>query len=63
MKEAFQHARRFAAVCGILALLGLAGCQRAAVDAAASVSLDTTTQALMQFVEDFARQALAAYLF
>jgi len=63
MKEGYQHARRFAVMCSMIALLGLAGCQQAAAQADPSASLDTTTQALMQFVGDFARQALAAYLF
>lgn len=58
----YQHARRFAVMCGVIASLGLAGCQQAAGQTDPSVSLDSATQALMQFVGDFARQALAAYL-
>ena len=59
MKKDYQHARRFAAMCSIIVLLGLTGCQQVATQAD---PLDTTTQALMQFVGDFARQAFAAYL-
>jgi hypothetical protein len=63
MKEAYQHARRLAVMCSVIALLGLASCQQAAAQADPTASLDSSTQALLQFVEDFARQALAAYLF
>ena len=58
----YQHARRFAAMCGIIASLGVAGCQQAAGQTDPAASLDSATQALVQFVGDFARQALAAYL-
>lgn len=49
---------RIAAICAATALLSVAGC----VDAAADPSLDSGAQALLQFVGNFARQALAAYL-
>jgi hypothetical protein len=62
MKEDYQHVRRFAVMCSIIVLLGLTGCQQAATQADSSASLDSTTQTLMQFVGDFARQAFAAYL-
>ena len=63
MKEGYQHTRRFAVMCSVIALLGLAGCQQVAAQADPTASLDSSTQALMQFVGDFARQALAAFFF
>lgn len=54
-----QRVRELAAVSGAVALLSLAGCQ----GTAAEVSLDSAAQSLVQFVGDFARQVLAAYLF
>ena len=56
--ESVGRTRWLTVVCGVVGLLELAGCQQDP-----TASLDSTTQALMQFVGDFARQALAAYLF
>lgn len=54
-----ERVLRLAAVCAATALLGVAGCQNAATDG----SLDSAAPSLLQFVGDFARQVLAAYLF
>lgn len=59
MKRIHHHRYRLATMCCAVASLGLVGCQAGA----AQVSLDSAAQSLVEFVGDFARQVLAAYLF
>jgi len=59
MKGTHHHQSRLAMMCCAVALLGLVGCQAGA----SQVSLDSAAQSLVEFVGDFARQFLAAYLF
>jgi hypothetical protein len=49
-------------VCGAAALL-LAGCGPVAASGDPAASVDAAVQALQQFLGDFARQAVAAFLF
>jgi len=49
-------------VCGAAALL-LAGCGPVAASGDPAASADAVVQALRQFIGDFARQAVAAFLF
>jgi len=62
MKGACRAVGRFAGVCGAAALL-LAGCGPLAASGDPAASVDAAVQALQQFLGDFARQAVAAFLF
>ena len=60
MKEAHQYhhyMKRIAVIGSLIVLSCLAGCRQEA-----GTSLDSATQTLTQFIGDFARQALAAFL-
>jgi len=63
MRDARSYVHRFAVVGGVVGLLQLAGCQVVAASGDTAASVDAATQAVLQFVGDFARQALAAFLF
>lgn len=59
MKRTPPRRYRLAMTCCAVASLALGGCQ----EGAARVSLDAVAQSLVEFIGDFARQVLAAYLF
>ncbi|HOW18440.1 MAG TPA: hypothetical protein PLC79_05335 [Phycisphaerae bacterium] len=63
MREAYRYARGLARICGAAVLLVPAGCQAVAGPGDPAASVDAVVQALQQFLGDFARQALAAFLF